>query len=273
MKNEKNIIEAEVKEEKALTVANSQPLDKPQHDTEFAHASAKMLMDIVKQNSWAKRLGGSQDHLQYEAWQTVGKYYGLSVKTGEAESVEIGGVAGFKAKAIVVNEITGVEVGGAEAYCMKDEYNWKSKPLFQLASMAQTRAGSKALRQLLGFVVALAGYNPTPAEEMDAPVKSAYQTARENPQAYKEPETKLLPPAMISEDQKIMIMQLLPKTGRTMLTLDEVVEYITDKTRKGKSISSYTEMTLKEAQSLIDWMEKKSLGQHEKKKEEIISTK
>ena len=32
--------------------------------------------------------------------------------------------------------------------------------------MAQTRAGSKALRQILGFVVALAGYSPTPADEM-----------------------------------------------------------------------------------------------------------
>ena len=40
-------------------------------------------------------------------------------------------------------------------------------PLFQLASMAQTRANAKALRNVLSWVVVLAGYKPTPAEEMD----------------------------------------------------------------------------------------------------------
>ena len=39
-------------------------------------------------------------------------------------------------------------------------------PLFQLSSMAQTRACSKALRNVLAWVVVLAGYKPTPAEEL-----------------------------------------------------------------------------------------------------------
>lgn len=154
-------------QETEITVIEPIDLDKPQKDTDFAHTSANLLMDIVAKNNWAKKLGGEKAHLQYEAWQTVGKYYGYTVKTHNAEYVELAGVAGFKAYATVVNEKTGIEVGAAEAYCMKDEYNWKSKPTFQLASMAQTRAGSKALRQILGFVVALAGYNATPAEEIE----------------------------------------------------------------------------------------------------------
>lgn len=40
-------------------------------------------------------------------------------------------------------------------------------PLFQLKSMAQTRACSKVLRNVLAWVVVLAGYRPTPAEELD----------------------------------------------------------------------------------------------------------
>ena len=40
-------------------------------------------------------------------------------------------------------------------------------PQFQLRSMAQTRAGAKALRNALAWVVVLAGYAPTPAEEME----------------------------------------------------------------------------------------------------------
>ena len=37
---------------------------------------------------------------------------------------------------------------------------------FQIASMAQTRAVSKAFRLALSWVMTLAGYEPTPAEEM-----------------------------------------------------------------------------------------------------------
>jgi hypothetical protein len=40
-------------------------------------------------------------------------------------------------------------------------------PLFQLASMAQTRANAKALRNCLAWVVVLAGYRATPAEELN----------------------------------------------------------------------------------------------------------
>lgn len=49
---------------------------------------------------------------------------------------------------------------------MNDETNWRGKPLFQLRSMAQTRACAKALRNVLAFVPVLAGYEATPAEEM-----------------------------------------------------------------------------------------------------------
>jgi hypothetical protein len=41
------------------------------------------------------------------------------------------------------------------------------KPLFQLKSMAQTRSLSKAYRSSLSFIVSIAGYSPTPLEEMD----------------------------------------------------------------------------------------------------------
>ena len=42
----------------------------------------------------------------------------------------------------------------------------KPRDDYALRSMAQTRATSKALRQPLGFVMSLAGFDPTPAEEM-----------------------------------------------------------------------------------------------------------
>lgn len=152
--------------DKDLIIKQAKVTFNPERDTAKAARAARQLIDIVKQNGWSISLGGKKEHIFYEGWQTVGKYYNYTVATGEAVNVEIGEVTGFKAKAWVVDNRTGMKVGEAEAYCMKDEANWKTKPLFQLASMAQTRAGSKALRQIFGFVVALAGYSPTPAEEM-----------------------------------------------------------------------------------------------------------
>lgn len=149
-------------EEKQVAVA----IFNPEEDTAKAKRAADKLVDIVKKNGWSINLGGKSDHLMYEAWQTVGKYYGYTVKTN-AEFVEIKELKGFKGNAEVIDNRSGLVIGGAEAYCLRDELNWKTKTFFQLASMAQTRAGSKALRQILGFVVALAGYNPTPYEEME----------------------------------------------------------------------------------------------------------
>ena len=155
----------------------------PDRDTAKAKRAADKLIDIVKKNEWSIKVGNGE-HLMYEAWQTVGKYFNVTVATKDAEPIEIGGISGFKAIGYVIDNRTGMEVGHAEAYCMRDEENWSTRPkfewqnnkkvkvgdvpvpTFQLASMAQTRAGSKALRQMFGFVVALAGYSPTPAEEM-----------------------------------------------------------------------------------------------------------
>lgn len=60
----------------------------------------------------------------------------------------------------------GRTVGGAEAMCSRKEYTWSKRDDYALRSMAQTRATSKALRGPLGFIVSLAGYAATPAEEM-----------------------------------------------------------------------------------------------------------
>jgi hypothetical protein len=45
-------------------------------------------------------------------------------------------------------------------------------PLFQLESMSQTRAMAKALRSCYAWVVVLAGYASTPAEEMDGVIEA-----------------------------------------------------------------------------------------------------
>lgn len=154
--------------ETGLTVIESSAIELVREPTEVlgsARKAAKALTTVIDQKPRKVTIKG-QTYLEYEDWQTVGQFYGYTTKTHGAVPVEINGIKGAKAQADLIDFRSGLIVGGAEAYCLADEENWQHKPWFQLASMAQTRAGSKALRNRLAWVVVLAGYAGTPAEEM-----------------------------------------------------------------------------------------------------------
>jgi hypothetical protein len=136
----------------------------PSQVIQAAQEAAAQLKAVVSRKPKPVIINDEQ-YLEFEDWQTVGHFYGMHVRTGEAERVEIDGIKGAKARAQAISE-SGIVIGGAEAYCLSDEPNWQGKPWFQIASMAQTRAGSKALSNCLRWVVVLAGYRGTPAEEM-----------------------------------------------------------------------------------------------------------
>jgi hypothetical protein len=170
-----------------------------------ARRAAKALQEVIESKP-DKVVFNKKTYLTYEDWQTVARFYGVSAKVVSSTFVQYGDVRGFESRAVAVLVSNGVEVSAAEAMCLNDEENWgmrtkyewqdvldehgnkiwefnekkgkklpKSKrvkvgeeptPLFQLRSMAQTRACAKALRNILAFVPVLAGYAPTPAEEM-----------------------------------------------------------------------------------------------------------
>jgi len=138
---------------------------KPDEILKDAKQSAMQLQTVIKNKRRPVIFNGEQ-YLEFEDWQTVGRFYGLTAKVVSTAFVEYGDAKGFEAKAVVLNVQTGMEISAAEAVCLNDEKNWSQKPLFQLKSMAQTRACAKALRNVLAWVAVLAGYKPTPAEEM-----------------------------------------------------------------------------------------------------------
>ena len=139
-----------------------------------AKKAAEALQDVIRKKPRPVMIHG-EHYLEFEDWQTLGQFYGYTVQTGDAVPFVLEGIAGAKAKAILFDS-QGRIMGGAESYCMRDEAHWKDKPWFQLASMAQTRAGAKALRNRLALVAVLAGYRPTPAEEMPREIESEAET-------------------------------------------------------------------------------------------------
>lgn len=147
------------------------------------------LMELLDQKPKKVMINGKR-HIEFDDWVILGNFYGIDVQTGEAEPVEVFGVKGAKAKAQVIKIEDGGVIGGAEAYCMMDEPNWRNKPFFQLASMAQTRAGSKALANVLRGFVALKGISGTPAEEMVNNRPQGRQGQNRNVRPVKKPATR-----------------------------------------------------------------------------------
>lgn len=163
-----------------------------------ARDAARALENLIDSNKRKPVEFNGKRYLEFPHWQTVAKFYHTTAATGRAEFVEMGGVKGFKARGEVFDEKTGSVVGYAEAYCMTDEPNWKHKPLFQLASMAQTRAACKALSNKYRYVAIVAGYEPTPAEEADM---SAERSLRA-PQEIIKPEIELGDPSPLVADDE-----------------------------------------------------------------------
>jgi hypothetical protein len=109
-----------------------------------------------------------------EAWTLLGSMLGVFPITEWVHELrdDNGNVRGFEAR-VVAKTFGGRTVGAGEARCIRGESKtWhQGAQEFALASMAQTRATSKALRGPLDFVFKLAGFQPTPAEEMTSMVE------------------------------------------------------------------------------------------------------
>jgi hypothetical protein len=135
----------------------------------MAHKKAETLKRIVEDQKLYVDIGPSR-HLRVEAWQTMATAYKLAVRTDDGTKLIYEGakIVGVEAKATVIDIETGIIVGGATSYCFQNEQGKEGQAVAQLAGMAQTRASARALKQNLSWVVVLAGYSPTPAEEMMA---------------------------------------------------------------------------------------------------------
>lgn len=133
-----------------------------------AQQAAAALQDVIRRKRKPVLFNGEQ-YLEFEDWQTVGRFYGITARVLPefVQYVQYGDAAGFEATAEAYHAENGKVLSVASSMCLNDEPNWRKKPLYQLRSMAQTRACTKALRNVLSWIVVLAGYRPTPAEEMD----------------------------------------------------------------------------------------------------------
>jgi len=161
---ESDVIEAEVVESTELApVDQSVTLfrsDDPVEVLARATRTADALKDVISQRGLTTNIQGKQ-HVQVEGWQTLGSMLGVTPVCVWTRPLDNGWEARVEARTL-----DGRIVGAAEAMCTRSERMWSKRDDYALRSMAQTRATSKALASPLRFVITLAGYQGTPAEEM-----------------------------------------------------------------------------------------------------------
>jgi hypothetical protein len=155
-------------------------------DTFLARASktAGALARVVHERKLFTRIRGSE-HVHVEGWTLLGSLLGVFPITEWTRRID----DGWEAR-VVAKTRAGELVGAAESMCSPKEARWRNADDYAIRSMAATRATSKALRLPLGFIMELAGFDATPAEEM--PTDEHGPPRRSNPVEGAEPSAEQL---------------------------------------------------------------------------------
>jgi len=165
-----------VTEETKPALFDQQPAAMVANATEIAN----VLSNVIKQQKLSVSIQGNE-YVKNEGWNCLGSLLGILPREREVRQLEDGS---FEAYVELISHKTGAIVGCGSALCSVTEPRWSKAPLYARRSMAITRATGKAYRLGLSWIVTLAGYSPTPYEEMDGIDLS---------DSYKEPPKKTKP--------------------------------------------------------------------------------
>lgn len=124
------------------------------------------LAKFIKENKLYQNIQG-KEYVNVEGWQYAGSRLGILPVVEHVINVSSDTELKYQAKVNLLNLRTEQVVGAGFAICSNKEQGKKYYQEFAIASMAQTRAIGKAYRNILAWIIRAAGYEPTPAEEMD----------------------------------------------------------------------------------------------------------
>ena len=147
----------------SLVTSTDDPLG-PEHMIARASGLATALSKMVEAQKLYTVIQGKK-FPNVEAWQTIGRLDNVVAR--EADRPERNDDGSWEATVELVRLSDGMVIGNGSAICgaPKDGL-WTNRPDHEKRSMAVTRATSRAFRQQYAWIMALAGYQPTPADEM-----------------------------------------------------------------------------------------------------------
>ncbi|WP_017733550.1 hypothetical protein [Nafulsella turpanensis] len=149
---------------------------------------AQDLAKFIKENRLFHNIQGKA-YVNVEGWQYAGARLGILPIIEKLDRIDSGdGEYKYQAEVKLLNLRNQQVIGSGFAICSNKEFGKKSYQEFAIASMAQTRAIGKAYRNILAWIIRAAGYEPTPAEEMDYMIKDdGAEPAVKNPKAAEAP--------------------------------------------------------------------------------------
>jgi hypothetical protein len=139
---------------------------------------ANCLSDLIKSQGLVKKGLNKKDpeaeYVLVEGWEVLGTMLGIVPITHVVETIrnDKGKVRGYKARAYLYRNpvmdhgeiVGGTLIATTEASATVEGFQ---KDTASMMSMAQTRALGKCYRMALSWIMKMAGYEGTPAEEMN----------------------------------------------------------------------------------------------------------
>ena len=151
--------------------------------TEMANA----LAGVIEKQKLYNMLQGKR-YVRCEGWTTLAAMMGVTPHEVDVTEKDGAYTATVELRRMADNQ----PIARASAECGgKAEAMWNGRPPYARRSMALTRATSKAARLAFSWVMTLAGYEATPAEEMDGVVEEK-PAPRQAPAAPPAPQTFLV---------------------------------------------------------------------------------
>lgn len=135
---------------------------------EVATHVATSLKKVIEAQDLAIQIGKKPNgepnlYVTAEGWETLGVMLGCTAFVESVEEVDNGGKPKFMYKATVSIRQGDKILSRASAIAERNNMQ-RDRP--SVYSMAQTRAIGKAYRLAFSWIIKMAGYQPTPAEEM-----------------------------------------------------------------------------------------------------------
>ena len=133
-----------------------------------AREMANALADVIERQRLATAIQGRR-YVKVEGWTTLGVMLGVVPR--EVGTIEQDGIYTATVELVRIGDQgvisrASAECGSADELDRNGNPVWANRPRYARRSMAQTRATGKACRLAFSWIMALAGYEPTPAEEM-----------------------------------------------------------------------------------------------------------
>jgi hypothetical protein len=136
------------------------------------------LSQLIKEKGLSSNIQGKQ-FVNVEGWQFAGASLGLMPIITSTQDLSNETSIKYMATCEVRNITTGTVVATGIALCSNAEKTKRYFDEYAILSMAQTRAIGKAYRNLLAWLMKAAGFEATPAEEMDFADAKADARAKE----------------------------------------------------------------------------------------------